>query len=130
MLYWTWNTNVLPRVNLTEIVNAPNPTPREEFIKETEKVSPQASKAFKETKSVSSNNKNTTKILDTAWKLLEECEHLSHDIFTVASTQQTSSMSSNKWREPPTYPSSISIQGDREKLAQCIAALEFWVKVF
>ena len=38
-------------------------------------------------------------------------------------------MSSNKWREPPIYPSSVSIQGDREKLAQCITALRLRVKV-
>ena len=119
-----------PGVNLTEIVDAPTSTPRKEFIKDTEKVSPQVSKAFMGTKSISSNNKHITKIVDTAWKLLEECEYLSRDTSTAASTQQTASMSSNEWREPPIYPSSVSIQGDREKLALCIAALEIWVKVF
>lgn len=136
-----------------------------DFIKETEKVSPTESKVFLENKNISTNTKHTTMTVDTAWKLPEECECLSHDIFTAASTQQTTSrisnksgknqqqvwklleefkshdnftaastqqttsMSSNIWREPPIYPSSVSIQGDREKLNQCITALKLWVRV-
>ena len=54
----------------------------------------------------------------------EECKL--HDNFTATSTQQTTS---NKWRKSPIYPSLASTQGDRKKLAQCIAALRPRVKV-
>ena len=126
---WTWNTNLPSRVSSTEIADTPSSTPKEEIIKEARKDSPQVPEAVMKTKSVSSNVKHTTRIVDTAWKLIEECEYLSCDNSTAASTQQTTSMSSNKWREPPIYSSSVSIQGDREKLAQCIVALRLWVKV-
>ena len=85
---------MMPRVSPTEIVDASSSTLKEQFTIETEKVSPQVSKAFMETKSVSNNV-----------KLLEECECPSRDIITAASNQQTTSLSSNKWREPPIYPS-------------------------
>ena len=38
-------------------------------------------------------------------------------------------MSNSKWKEPPIYPSSASIQEDRNKLTQYITALRLWVKV-
>ena len=38
-------------------------------------------------------------------------------------------MSSNKWKEPPIYPSSASIREDKKKLTQYIVALRLWVKV-
>ena len=38
-------------------------------------------------------------------------------------------MSSNKWKEPPVYPSIASIREDKKKLTQYIAALRLWVRV-
>lgn len=35
----------------------------------------------------------------------------------------------NEWKEPLIYPSSSSIQGDRDKMTQYIAALRLWVKM-
>ena len=54
------NTDLLSRAGLTEIADAPNSTPMEEFIKEIEKFSPPMSKVFLENRSVSTNTKHTT----------------------------------------------------------------------
>ena len=71
---------------------------------------------------------STCTLCKECWRVPEECDCSSRDISTAAPTQQTASMSGGNMKEPPIYPSA-SIQGDRKKLTQYIAALKLWVKV-
>ena len=44
-------------------------------------------------------------------------------------SEYSQQMTNSKWKEPPIYPLSASIQEDRNKLTQYIAPLRLWVKV-